>query len=172
MEVTIALGHFCDTHGPCVILCTDKVDDIPEHVVLSLNEPICDACQSLDPTTVYSCKDESLYYVSTRTALTKNRANLLKDAVLRSLSVEVSLMEFKYLSNDHTVLKVVQEEGSDSGTMYFGDDERGHIIAHVFDLKDTLARGFKRKYCIVVFGTHQVTFQFYVSSFIFHIYFR
>lgn len=41
--------------------------------------------------------------------------------------------------------------------MYFGDDERGHIIAHVFDLKDTLARGFKRKYCIVVFGKQQVS---------------
>lgn len=52
--------------------------------------------------------------------------------------------------------KVVQEEGRDSGTMYFGDDERGHVIAHVFDLKDTLARGFKRKYCIVVFGKQQV----------------
>lgn len=52
--------------------------------------------------------------------------------------------------------KVVQEENKDSGTMYFGDDDRGHIIAHVFDLKDTLARGFKRKYCIVVFGKQQV----------------
>lgn len=90
MEVTIALGHFCDTHGPCVILCTDRVSEIPANVVSSLNVPICDACQSLELNTVYSCKDEVSYYVSTRTALTKNMANLLKDAVLRSLSVEVS----------------------------------------------------------------------------------
>lgn len=91
MEVTIALGHFCDTHGPCVILCTDRVSEIPENVVPSLNVPICDACQSLDLKTVYSCKDDTSYYISTRTAITKNMANILKDAVLRSLSVEVSL---------------------------------------------------------------------------------
>lgn len=91
MEVTIALGHFCDTHGPCVILCTDRATYIPEHVVPSLNVPICEACQSLDFKTIYNCKDESLYYITTRTAITKNMANILKDAVLRSLSVEVSL---------------------------------------------------------------------------------
>lgn len=91
MEVTIALGHFCDTHGPCVILCTDRVSEIPENVVSSLNVPICDACHSIELNTVYSCKDEVLYYVSSRTALTKNVANMLKDAVLRSLSVEVSV---------------------------------------------------------------------------------
>lgn len=90
MEVTIALGHFCDTHGPCVILCTDRVSEIPENVASSLNVPVCDACQSVELNTVYSCKDEVSYYISARTALTKNIANHLKDAVLRSLSVEVS----------------------------------------------------------------------------------
>lgn len=90
MEVTIAMGHFCDTHGPCVILCTDRVSEVPETFVPSLQVPICDACQSLDLNTIYSCKDQTSYYVSTRTALTNNMANLLKDAVLRSLSVEVS----------------------------------------------------------------------------------
>lgn len=88
MEVTIALGHFCDTHGPCVILCTDRVSEIPRKV-LPLNVPICEACQSLELNTIYSCKDNESYYVSSRTSLTKNVAHLLKDAVLRSLSVEV-----------------------------------------------------------------------------------
>lgn len=159
MEVTIALGHFCDTHGPCVILCTDRVSEIPTDA-LSLNVPICEACQSLELNTVYSCKDELSSYVSSRTALTKNLADLLKDAVLRSLSVEVSYNTANKLLKSINSFKVVQEGGQDSGTMYFGDDERGHIIAHVFDLKDTFGRGFKRKYCIVVLGKQQVIILF------------
>lgn len=99
MEVTIALGHFCDTHGPCVILCTDRISKIPENVH-SLNVFICDACQSLDLNTVYSCKDEDSYYISTRMPFNKNVTNILKDAVLRSLSVEVTfynyLLQFNY----------------------------------------------------------------------------
>lgn len=89
MEVTIAMGHFCDTHGPCLILCTDRVSKVPENIISCLQVPICDACQSLDFNTIYSCKDETSYYVSSRTALTTDLAVLLKDAVLRSLSVEV-----------------------------------------------------------------------------------
>nr|CAH7761258.1 unnamed protein product [Callosobruchus chinensis] len=41
--------------------------------------------------------------------------------------------------------------------MYFGDNKRGHIISHVFDIKDSFARGFKRKYCIVVLGQDQIS---------------
>lgn len=91
MEVTIALGLFCDTHGPCVILCTDRVAEIPEHKSFP-NIPICDACQSIDLHTIYSCKDDDSFYISTRNPLTKNVANSLKDAVLRSLSVEVQFL--------------------------------------------------------------------------------
>ncbi|CAH1976253.1 unnamed protein product [Acanthoscelides obtectus] len=41
--------------------------------------------------------------------------------------------------------------------MYFGDNKRGHIISHVFDVKDSFARGFKRKYCIVVLSQDQIS---------------
>lgn len=34
--------------------------------------------------------------------------------------------------------------------MYFGDNERGHVLSHTFSLQDSLARGFYRKYCIIV----------------------
>lgn len=45
----------------------------------------------------------------------------------------------------------VQEETSKNGsTMYFGDNERGHVLSHTFSLQDSLARGFYRKYCILV----------------------
>lgn len=98
MEVVIAMGHFCDTHGPCVILCTDKIKDIPEKPPPSLKVPVCEACKSLDLDTVYDCQDNELHYITSRTASNFQMAHLLKDAVLRSLSVEVR----KYLGLFHS----------------------------------------------------------------------
>lgn len=138
MEVIIAMGHFCDSHGPCVILCTSAFDEIPEKQP-SIG-PICPTCKSIDLDTVYVCEDEKKQYITTRTSFDSEIAHLLKDAILRSLSVEM-----------------VMQNGTNSGTMYFGDNNRGHIIAHVFSIKDSFARGFKRKYCIVVVGNHQIS---------------
>ncbi|CAH1171339.1 unnamed protein product [Phaedon cochleariae] len=140
MEVTIALGHFCDVHGPCVILCTESTPPVPPERALAADIPNCSACESLDSNTVYCCEDENCHYLSTRTSLNVDTAHLLKDAVLRSFSIEV-----------------VEEAGRNSGTIYFGDNKRGHIISHVFNIKDLLARGFRRKYCIVILGKHQVS---------------
>ncbi|KAG5887417.1 hypothetical protein JTB14_024616 [Gonioctena quinquepunctata] len=139
MEVTIALGHFCDTHGPCVILCTEISKEVPKEQTSSTNPPVCSACESVESNTVFVCQDEDRYFMSTRTSLNTNVARMLKDAVLRSLSIEV-----------------VEEKGQRSGTIYFGDNTRGHIVSHVFSIRDSMARGFRRKYCIVVLGKHQV----------------
>ncbi|KAJ8925040.1 hypothetical protein NQ315_001211 [Exocentrus adspersus] len=139
MEVVIAMGHFCEIHGPCVVMCTDRAQELPETPPVSLDVPVCDACESVDLDTVYTCQDEKSYYVTTRTSLSDSMARLLREAVTRSLSVEV-----------------VTQEDKDEGTMYFGDNTKGHYISHLFTIKDSLSRGFKRKYCIVVRGQHQV----------------
>nr|XP_023028673.1 folliculin [Leptinotarsa decemlineata] len=138
MDVTVALGHFCDKHGPCVLLCTEKSKDIPKEQILS-QSLVCSACESLPPDTVFTCQDEHYCYITSRASLNTNVAHTLKDVVLRSLSIEV-----------------VEEKGKKSGTIYFGDDTRGHIISHVFNIRDSLARGFRRKFCIVVLGNHQI----------------
>ncbi|KAJ8976907.1 hypothetical protein NQ317_014079 [Molorchus minor] len=93
MEVTIAMGHFCEIHGPCVILCAQRAEKMPEE---------------LHPPLVF------LYAMPT-----------------------------------------VAEEGKDKGTIFFGDTNNGHVISHVFTVKDSLARGFKRKYCFVVLDDHE-----------------
>ncbi|XP_050506567.1 uncharacterized protein LOC126884606 [Diabrotica virgifera virgifera] len=139
MEVIIAMGHFCDTHGPCVILCTEAFDKIPEKPSC-LKVPICSACESIKLDTVYACEDERKQYITSRTSFDSKTSHLLKDAILRSLSIEMVL-----------------QDGKTSGTMYFGDNTRGHIIAHVFSVKDSFSRGFKRKYCIIVLGKQQIS---------------
>lgn len=40
--------------------------------------------------------------------------------------------------------------GKEGGLMYFGDSQRGHVITSTFYLADSQARGFIRKYCLLV----------------------
>jgi folliculin len=43
--------------------------------------------------------------------------------------------------------------------MYFGDNERGHVLSHTFALQDSLARGFHRKYSILILMRDKVVIQ-------------
>ncbi|XP_017776015.1 PREDICTED: folliculin [Nicrophorus vespilloides] len=126
MEGILALGHFCETHGPCVVLSTQRCKGDPEQGPHSLTVPWCEACQSLELDQALVSRDEYCIYVTTRTPLQQDLAFLLKQATVRSLSCE-------------------QE-----GTLYFGDNERGHVISHSFTVHDSLARGFLRKYTILM----------------------
>ncbi|XP_044749164.1 folliculin [Coccinella septempunctata] len=131
MNAIISLGHFCESHGPCVIMCTQKSKEEPQQTPHSLTVPWCEACQSVDLDLALVTKNESGCFVSTRTPLQQDLAFLLKQAIVRSLSCE-------------------EETSKEGGTLYFGDNERGHIISHSFSLQDSLARGFHRKYSILM----------------------
>ncbi|KAL1517377.1 hypothetical protein ABEB36_001147 [Hypothenemus hampei] len=130
MDGILALGHFCETHGPCVILCTQRCSEEPKQVAPTISSLICEACQSLDVKQALVSRDEKCCYVTIRTPLQPNLAFLLKQAVVRSLSCE--------------------ETSNESGLLYFGDNERGHVLSHTFNVQDSLARGFQRKYCILM----------------------
>lgn len=43
--------------------------------------------------------------------------------------------------------------------MYFGDSERGHVLSHTFTVQDSLARGFHRKYSILILMKDKVKVQ-------------
>lgn len=91
MNGILALGHFCETHGPSVIICTQALSEIhnqqPPHI---LTVPLCNACKSIDLNHAYISKYESSTYVTVRTALKQELAFLLKQACVRSLSCEVN----------------------------------------------------------------------------------
>ena len=132
MDGILALGHFCETHGPCVILCTQRCIGPPKkqgpHI---LTTPLCEACQSINPDQTLISKDDKYCYATTRTPLQQDVAFLLKQATVRSLSCE-------------------GDTDGESSPLYFGDQERGHILSHTFTLQDSLARGFHRKYTILM----------------------
>ncbi|EEZ99966.1 folliculin [Tribolium castaneum] len=129
MDGVVGLGHFCESHGPCVILATQRCQEEPRQYPHSLSVPWCESCQSIDLDQSLVSKDEGVCYVTTRTPLQQDVAFLLKQAAVRSLSCE---------------------ETREGGTMYFGDSERGHVLSHTFALQDSLARGFHRKYSILI----------------------
>lgn len=92
MNGILALGHFCETHGPSVIICTQSLAELhtqqPPHI---LTVPWCEACKSVELNHAYISKyNESSTYVTVRTALKQEIAFLLKQACVRSLSCEVS----------------------------------------------------------------------------------
>lgn len=120
------MGHFCETHGPCVVLCTQKYSSEPVQGPHSLTVPWCEACQSLQLDQALISREEDCCYVTTRTPTQQDLAFLLKHATVRSLSCE------------------------QDGTLYFGDNERGHVLSHSFTVHDSLARGFQRKYTILI----------------------
>ncbi|XP_066159101.1 folliculin isoform X2 [Euwallacea fornicatus] len=103
MDGILAVGHFCESHGPCVILCTQRCQQEPQQFSHCLTVAVCEACQSLDLKQAIVSKDDKGCFVTTRTPLPQDLAFLLKQAVIRSLSCE-----------------------------------------------DSLARGFQRKYCIIM----------------------
>lgn len=89
MDGILALGHFCETHGPCVILCTQRCETEPQQMPHSRTVPWCEACQSIDVEQALVSKDDKTCYVTTRTPLKQDLAFLLKQATVRSLSCEV-----------------------------------------------------------------------------------
>lgn len=91
MDGILAMGHFCETHGPCVIVCTQRCEEEPKQFPHSLTVPVCESCQSLDLKQAIVSKNEKCCYVTTRTPLLQDLAFLLKQAVVRSLSCEVCL---------------------------------------------------------------------------------
>ncbi|XP_054160458.1 uncharacterized protein LOC128958599 [Oppia nitens] len=63
--------------------------------------------------------------------------SIIRDACIRSLSCEV------------------YDSSEGEGIIYFGDDQRAHILSCLFFLKDSKARGFQRTYSILVISRHK-----------------
>lgn len=131
MNAIIAVCHFCEAHGPCVLFCThiSKDDEFTGSGQLNGN---CSACSSIGSNSTIISKEPNGIIFCSRESLPNVDANkILKHAAIRSLSCEVSL----------------RQEG---GIIYFGDTNDAHILSLTFQLKDSKARGLKRWFSIIV----------------------
>ncbi|XP_060071477.1 folliculin-like [Ylistrum balloti] len=170
MNAIISLCHFCELHGPQVLFCTqpnhpqelgsgDSVVGVAEEhyntmqLLLSrtqgeggaqgLKSPVtepstptpsfanhCEGCYSVKPGFVSHDDDVKVSYVSSRQPHNREVFSMIRQACLRSLSGEVC-------------------PGTE-GPIFFGNDQQGHVISYSFHIRDFQARGFQRRYSIII----------------------
>nr|XP_039270428.1 folliculin-like [Styela clava] len=170
MNAVIALCHFCEQHGPSVMFCTEKgglppqketgLDALPEvsssqEIPLGTSYPdsvmsadfsrpcsrqnsvnkssLCQACRSLPDGhkgfISYDGKTEEVF-VSSQHPQNPNVFGKVRQACVRSVSSEVC--------------------PGREGPIFYGDENEGYVLSYTFPIKDSLARGFKRQYSIIV----------------------
>lgn len=153
MNAVIALCHFCEQHGPRIMLCTQAFHGVfdaqsfygatlpsksskrdssdLEDSGISLPK-VCDACRSLDPGTpgLVSHDDKSnIYFLSCQKPLEKESFAVLRQACLGSLSFE-------------------GPKGFE-GPMIFGEAPDVYVLSYQFFLDDFKARGKRRRYSLI-----------------------
>ncbi|XP_077286646.1 folliculin [Arctopsyche grandis] len=128
MNAAVCVCHFCEAHGPRVVVCTRAEGGAVEGGTVergAASAPPCGGCAPNDP------GGERLRRLSSGRLTTAADADaLLAHAALRSLSCEVSSMK-------------------ESALVFFGDS-RGYVLSYAFQIKDTQARGLKRWFSFIV----------------------
>ena len=158
MNLILVFCHFCEIHGPSVVLFTKKWEELSQNTIHKMeridqdddeedNEKNCVGCRFYSSQLKFGfrafiCRDKDYQSKFISQGLDRyinyddqenEEINLIKHACVRSLSCEVC------------------PEGRE-GHIFFGDDERGHVISYCFILKDSTARGFQRFYSILAFS--------------------
>jgi hypothetical protein len=139
--VVVALTHFCENHGPQVLMTTRREPKtaLLEAVDLkAASEVSCDACAAFPSQTtrylVSDCGAQDCVYLSSAAQADGGRSRL-HTACLRNLSCEVSA----------------------SGNFVLFDDDLSHVLSTSFSVRDADARGFRRSYGVMVAGGDRVS---------------
>ena len=149
MSAIVALCHFCEVHGPSVVMVTQSVQDTigDKPNSKSFYEQIknsslqrnsgkiagCERCWSLknNQNLILSKDEEGKHsFVSSQTVLKNDIEILLKNAVNRAISCEVSVKR--------------------EGPLIFSNPSVSTVFANNFFLKDSRARGFQRYYSVLL----------------------
>uniref|UniRef100_A0A914HWZ1 Folliculin n=1 Tax=Globodera rostochiensis TaxID=31243 RepID=A0A914HWZ1_GLORO len=144
-------------------------------------ETRCAACSSFDHGAGLLSKDRDaeISYVSTQVPISERLNHVLRQACLRSLSVEISApLSFDTTSEPQQANYICSTDPSSSsssnfnqkfgngpgqreyverdGIVLFGDDEHWYTLSYIFRLKDAKARGFHRCYSLVVISADKL----------------
>ncbi|KXJ71555.1 hypothetical protein RP20_CCG020276 [Aedes albopictus] len=138
MNAIIALCHFCETHGPGAVFCTQTLRETNIQLLdihFDSEKKGCAACNSIGNSIGLVSKDpdSNAHFVSSQIPVINETIELVRKAAFRSISSEVSS----------------GGEGG-GGLVFFGDAHRGHVLSHSFHLMDSEARGFTKLFSIVI----------------------
>jgi len=134
-----ALGHFCEFHGPALVMVTQELQSESHSRLLAAARaqeqvsPVdCDGCQSLSGLQNFLIskeKDERRTWVSSQAPLAPELAPMVRHAVLRAISCEV----------------IPAKEGP-----VLFSSAVSSVLSHAFSLRDSRARGSRRQYAILL----------------------
>ncbi|CAF1396116.1 unnamed protein product [Adineta ricciae] len=145
MNASCALQHFCDLHGPQILLCTEARTYIPgdnddEDLKAFYSQYIksenpqgkveCKSCTLSPEHTLVSTIDLSnhMLYISSPSTPNQDLFKNIRNACVRSLNIE------KSVEVDAPII--------------FGDPENGYCLSLAFSCKDFHARGSQRLYSL------------------------
>ena len=132
MSAVVALCHFCEFHGPSVLLVTVCAGPAPSLAGAGQGGGAgCERCSSLSATrSLLTSSHHCQTFLSTQSGARPELQALVRTAAIRALSCEVSQAR--------------------EGPLLFADPTVSTVLANNFFLKDSGARGFQRYYSIMV----------------------
>ncbi|VDM96528.1 unnamed protein product [Thelazia callipaeda] len=194
MQAVLALCHFCENHGPRVLMTTQSVpENLRDNYCLfrtskrstsSLNtggffrrgieESRCAACTSFGQFGLVTNDVESgISYISTQTALNDRVDQLVMHSCLHSLSCEVpatpndNFMAACSTTKWDNPWEEINREANE-GVVLFGDEEHGYTLSFTFRIHDCKARGFLRLFSLVLVSMDKLfityNYDFFVAT--------
>ncbi|KAI9249867.1 vesicle coat protein [Helicostylum pulchrum] len=194
MNALIALLHFCEVHGPCVVYCTQTIHQAHTLSAADLNIPalksmpletetaplppirknsLSNTPQKISPGACAACTAQ-LPLVNTGQIVTEAKSLFTldqDDASIKYIGTKSPQQNHLYKAVRLACVRSLTAEfcqGRD-GPVLFGDDENGYVMSYMFKLRDSQARGEARFYSLMMLMTDRVylisCWPFLVSAF-------
>ncbi|VEU22221.1 DEKNAAC103251 [Brettanomyces naardenensis] len=164
MTFIVTLAHFCEVHGPSMVMCTQAVDssESPSKYYGSRipDSQLCESCRLKIPKQMDAQRsDSSGTSPSSSTAASPKEMpdpstiqTESKTTGSTYVSTQFPTSQHRYSSLRHIIMRIFTiETSSDTNQpLIFGDAKAGYSMALLFKIFDRTARGSERKYSIVV----------------------
>lgn len=149
MTFTVTVAHFCEIHGPGMVMCTQRVP--PNSEISSFygspipESQLCQSCRLKIPQKDHNQRNLTQFEITT----IKTKSSF---SGLSFISTQFPSDRDIYSSLRQIIMRVFTVETTVDITkpLMFGDSKQGYTIALCFKLQDKTARGSERKYAILV----------------------
>ncbi|KAG2195316.1 hypothetical protein INT47_000469 [Mucor saturninus] len=183
MNALIALLHFCEVHGPCVVYCTQTIHQTPSSgSTLDINIPalktmnldgetaalpplrknsLCSTPQKTTSSATCAACTAQLPLVNTGQSITEAKSLFTldqDDPSIKYIGTKAPQQNHLYKAVRLACVRSLTAEfcqGRD-GPVLFGDDENGYVMSYMFKLRDSQARGEARFYSLMMLMTDRV----------------
>ncbi|ODV86175.1 hypothetical protein CANARDRAFT_27437 [[Candida] arabinofermentans NRRL YB-2248] len=152
MAFIVTLAHFCEVHGPSMIMCTqtinNKTQDETSYYSPSIPQSqLCKSCCLMIPSKGSSTENSLEQPGGESSSTIRSQVDGVS-----FLTTQFPTSQVRYSSLRQIIMKVftVETNLDNSKPVIFGDSNNGYSVALGFKLYDMTARGSERKYSIIV----------------------